>query len=160
LWNTASGSAPVAKTSSADFSFGQAGADWGEVIAVGLFSLAFGGTLGAWDYLGAFPWLPCTVTNSSPAVIMTDRTHSLSFGQRCAFTTEYGGSRPSFSQSDLTGLLTVTNAAQTTLVVSNAGIPVNTSSQGSGAIRRVSTQTILSGQRFTLNAGTLTITLA
>jgi hypothetical protein len=142
-------------------SFGPATSDWGTIIAVGLFSLQFGGTLGEWDYLGGFPWWPCTITNSSPGMIITDPMHMMSVGDQCVYSTEFNGTVPFFSQSNLTGLLTVAHATTNVIDVSNGGLPVNTSSTGSGMIRKITPQKIDPiTNRLTIPAGSFRITSA
>jgi hypothetical protein len=160
-WFPADGSGPSSKTNSLDVSFGPAQSDWDTIVAIGLFSLAFGGTLGAWDYLGSFPWLPCTISNSSPGMIITDAMHMMSAGDLCVYSTEFGGTSPTFSQSNLIGLLTVAHATTNVIDVTNAGLPVNTSGTGSGMIRKVTPQKIDTvTNKLILPAGSLRITSA
>ncbi len=159
LWNAATGSAPSTITNSADFPFGPASADWGALVAVGLFSLPTGGVLGAWDFLGGFPWRPCEI--AVPGMFLS-RGHGLSVNDRVAYTTEYGGVAPSFSQSNLTGALFVASAATDTFAVANAGIPVVVSIAGDGLIRKIAAQRVdgVSTTGITIPSGSLIITQA
>src|ERR1051326_4905328 len=61
-WNAASGSAPSTDSNAAAITFPTATANWGTVIAFGLFDALTVGNLLAWDYLGNFSWLPATVS--------------------------------------------------------------------------------------------------
>lgn len=99
-WNTPSaisGSNPTETpntTSNAQaLTFTTATANWGTVIAFGLYDALTTGNLLAWDYLGNFSWLPCTVSTASPGVI-TAKAHGYSAADNVIFSTEYGGTMP------------------------------------------------------------------
>src|SRR5882724_10046316 len=68
-WNSASGTGPSTISNLNDISFVTATADWGTVIGFGLFDALTTGNLLAWDYMGAYNWLPCTVSLASPGVL-------------------------------------------------------------------------------------------
>jgi hypothetical protein len=160
-WGTATGSAPSTVTSTATITVGPARTDLGVAIAFGLFDQPIGGILGPWDYFGDYQWLQATVSRASPGIICAPG-HRISVGNVIVFSSEYGGGTPpSFSAGNFTGLLTVTNVTTDTLAVTNSGIAVNTSSSGSGSIRRVTPlplNPIVSGLEFL--AGFLTISSA
>ena len=137
----ATGSAPSTITNNSIVTFATPTASWGNVLAFGLYDASTSGNLLAWDYLGNFNWLPCTVSSASPGVI-TAKAHGMAVNDNCIFSTEFGGTAPSFSQSNLTGTLAVAHAATDTLDVTNAATAVNTSSTGSGMIRKITVQTI------------------
>lgn len=144
-WNSASGTGPSSISNVNDLVYALATADWGTVIAFGLFDASTSGNLLAWDYLGGFAWLPCTVSSASPAVL-TSKAHGYSAADTFVFSTEYGGTAPSFSQSNFTGLLTVTAPVATdTFTATNSATAVNTSSTGDGMVRKVTQQSIPSG---------------
>src|ERR1043165_2929974 len=105
-WNSASGSSPSQITNANSITFATATADWGTVIAFGLYDALTTGNLMCWDYFGNFAWLPCTVSNASPGII-TAHAHGFSAADLVEFTTEFGGTAPTFSQSNFTGSLTV-----------------------------------------------------
>ncbi len=158
-WNAATGSAPSYITNALQLNFPDPTGSWGVVIGFGLFDAPTTGNLGAWDYLGAGLWLPCTVSNASPGVI-TAKAHSFSVADIVEFTNEYGGTSPTFSQSNFTGQLAVAHAATDTLDVTNAATQVNTNSTGSGMIRKLVSQTIGSGGLVYFPVGALTIRVA
>ena len=76
------------------------------------------------------------------------------------FSTEYGGTAPSFSQSNFTGVLAVVSPATDTFTVTNASTAVNTSSTGSGMVRKIVQQVIPTNTTVSFAAGTITITSA
>lgn len=161
-WNAASGSAPSTTSNSATLSFPAATASWGTVIAFGIYDAATNGNLLWWDYLGNFPWLPATASSASPGVL-TAKAHAYGVNDPVIFSTEYGGTAPTFSQSNFTGVLIVAHTATDTFDVTNGGTAVNTSATGSGMVRKIVQQSIPSGvtASFTGGApGTLVFTLA
>lgn len=144
-WNTSSGSAPSTISNANTVQFPTATADWGTVIAFGLFDAASAGNLLAWDYLGNYNYLPATVSLASPGTI-TAKAHGYSASDSFIFTTEFGGTAPSFSQSNFTGVLTVTATVATdSFTVTNSATAVNTSSTGSGMVRKITQQSIPNG---------------
>lgn len=151
----ASGTAPSSVSNGSVISFPLASANWGTVVAWGLYDAASGGNLLWWDYMGAYPWLPCTVSAASPGVI-TAHAHGYSTGDSFVFSNEYGGTAPSFSAGNFNGILTVANAATDTFDVTG----VNTSTTGDGMVRKVIQQSIPSGVTASFAASTFSLTLA
>lgn len=149
------GTGPSSITNSAAISFAQASASWGNAVAWGIYDASSSGNLQAWDYLGNYSWLPATVSSASPGVI-TAKAHGYANGDSFVFTTEYGGTAPSFSAGNFNGVMTVAGAATDTLQVTG----VNTSSTGSGNIRKVGTQSIPNGITATFAASSLTLQAA
>lgn len=158
-WNAASGSAPSSITNASAITFPTATANWGTVIAFGLYDAASSGNLLAWDYLGNFSWLPTTVSSASPG-ILTVKAHGYSAADPIIFGTEYGGTAPSFSQSNFTGVLLVVSPATDSFSVTNSAVAVNTSSTGSGMVRKIVQQSLPSGVQASYAAAALTITSA
>jgi len=158
-WNAASGSAPSTVTNANAITFPAATADWGTVIAFGLYDASTSGNLLAWDYLGNYAWVPVYVTSASPGVLDA-KAHGYSVADTVVFSTEYGGTAPSFSQSNFTGLLVLAHAATDTFDVTNSATAVNTSSTGSGTVRKVASQAIATGVTALFPASALTITSA
>ena len=154
-WNAASGSAPSSISNSAAITFPTATANWGTVIAFGLYDAATVGNLLAWDYLGNFSWLPATVSSASPGVI-TAKAHGYANGDSFVFSTEYGGTAPTFSAGNYNGVLTVAGAATDSFNVTG----VNTSSTGSGMVRKIVQQSIPTNIQAAYLSGALTITSA
>jgi hypothetical protein len=138
----AAASAPSTDTTGAVINFAQAGgAGWGTAIAWALYDLLAAGNLWAWDYLGNFTWNPTTVSLASPG-ILTVKAHGYAAADPIIFSTEYGGTAPSFSQSNFTGVLNVVSPATDSFSVTNAATAVNTSSTGSGMVRKITQQPI------------------
>jgi hypothetical protein len=156
-WNSATGSGPSGISNANTLTFPTATADWGTVIAWGLYDAISAGNLLVWDFFGNYSWLPATVSAASPGVI-TAKGHGYSVSDLAAWTTEHGGTTPSFSQSNFTGLLTVTSPGTDTFTVTNAATAVNTSSTGNGMVRKVAPQAIANGSSAAFPAGSLTIT--
>lgn len=155
-FSTASGSAPSSITNSAAIAFAAAtGAGFGTVTSFGLYDAVTSGNLLLWDYLGNFSWLPATVSSASPGTI-TAKAHGYSNGDSFVFSTEYGGTAPSFSAGNYTGILTVAGSATDSFNVTG----VNTSSTGSGNVRKVASQSIPAGVTASFAASALVATAA
>ncbi|MDB5607788.1 MAG: hypothetical protein JWP25_4688 [Bradyrhizobium sp.] len=163
-WSAASGSAPSSITNASAITFPAATADWtnagaNPIIATGLYDALTSGNLLAWDYLGNFSWLPTTVSLASPG-ILTVKAHGYSATDPVIFSTEYGGTAPTFSASTFTGVLKVVSPATDSFSVTNSAVAVNTSSTGSGMVRKIVQQLIPSGIQASYAASQLTVTLA
>jgi len=155
-WNAASSSAPSTVSNSATLTFPTATASWGTVIAVGAYDASTSGNLLWWDYLGNFSWKPFTCTLASPGVL-TVPAHGYSNGDSVVVTSEYGGTLPTTGGS-WSGLLTVAGVTTDTFT---AG--VNTTSTGSGEVRKVTSQAVASGVQVSFTGGSpgnLVLTLA
>lgn len=147
LWNAATGSAPASTSNASDITFPTATADWGTVIAFGIFDASSAGNLLWWDYIGAYDWLPFSCTLASPGVL-TSPAHGYSNGDKVVVTAEFGGTLPATGGS-WTGLLTVANATTDTFT---AG--VNTTGTGNGAVRKVTQQSVPTGVQAKFSGGT------
>ncbi len=158
-WNSASGSAPSTISNANSITFPTASGDWGDVVAFGLYDDPTAGNLLCWDYFGNYSWLPCTVSSASPG-ILTVKAHGYSAADLVRFTTEFGGTAPSFSQSNFTGTLAVVSPATDSFSVTNSATAVNTSSTGSGMVRKLVAQTISNGSQAAFPASALVITSA
>lgn len=139
-FGNASGTAPSSLTNGGVITFPAATASWGTVVAWGLYDASTSGNLLWWDYLGNFNWTPCTISSASPAVI-TSKAHGISAGGFFVFSTEYGGTAPTFSSGNLTGILTASATGLGTDTLEN-NATTNTSSTGDGMIRQVTQQSI------------------
>lgn len=151
----ATGSAPSSVTTGSIITFPAATGAWGTVTSFGLFDAVTTGNLLDWDYNGNFSWLPATVTSASPGVI-TAKAHGYANGDSFQFSTEYGGTAPTFSAGNYTGLQTVAGSATDSFNVTG----VNTSATGSGMVRKVTQQVVSSGVTVSFAAAALTITSA
>jgi hypothetical protein len=161
-FGAASGTSPSTSVTSAAVSFAQTGAGggFGTVMAFGLFDASTSGDLLDWDYIGNYQWLPVEVSSASPA-ILTAHAHGYSASDPLVFTNEYGGTAPSFSQSNFNGVLSVNSSPATdTFSVNNAATNVNTSSTGSGMIRKIVQQATVANMVLTFLAGQLTLVSA
>jgi hypothetical protein len=155
-WNSASGSSPSSTSNANTITFPTATADWGDVVAFGLYDASSAGNLMCWDYFGNFAWQPCTISAASPGVF-TAHAHGFSAADLIEFTTEYGGTSPTFSQSNLTGALTVVSPTTDTFTVTNGATAVNMSATGNGMVRKLTKQTISNGNQPAFPASALNI---
>lgn len=159
-WNAASNSVgsepsvtPANITNAAAITFPTATANWGTVLAFGLFDALTVGNLLTWDYLGNFPWEPFTCSLASPGVL-TAPAHGFANGDPVVVTSKYNGSLPTTAGS-FAGVLTVAGATTDTF---NVG--VNTTSTGEGMVRKILQQAVPSGVQFSFAIGALKITAA
>jgi hypothetical protein len=160
-FGAASGTSPSTSVSTAAVSFAQSGAGggFGTIEAFGLYDALTSGNLLDWDYIGNYAWLPVEVSSASPG-ILTAHAHGYSAADPIVFTTEYGGTAPTFSQSNFTGVLAVVSPATDSFSVTNASTAVNTSSTGSGMIRKIVQQATVANMVLTFAAGQLTLVSA
>jgi hypothetical protein len=158
-FGAASGSAPSSIVNGGVVTFPTATASWGTSLAFGVYDASTSGNLLYWDYLGNFTWNPVTVSSASPGVI-TEKANGYTVGDNVVFSTEYGGTAPTFSQSNFTGVLVVAHQATDTIDVTNGGTAVNTSSTGSGMVRKIVQQPIAINTTASFAASTLSVTLA
>lgn len=165
-WNSPSNSSgsepsvtPAQITNASTITFPAATGNWGTVLGYILIDASVTGTGNClhWDYIGSFSWLTATVSSASPGVI-TAPAHGYSNGDNVVITAKYGGTLPTFSQSNFTGLLVVANATTDTFTVTNGGTAVNTSSTGDCAVRKISSRQINSGDQISFGAGNMKIT--
>jgi hypothetical protein len=156
-WGSASGSAPSTIQNAASLVFPTATADWGIVTAFGLYDALTSGNLLAWDYFGNYAWFPATVNAASPAVI-TLPLHGFAAADSIEWTIEHGGRNPTFSASNFTGVLAVVGPTSDTFTVTNGGTAVNTTSSGSGMVRKLTPQAIINGASATFPPASFVIT--
>lgn len=155
-WGPA-GAPPPLLANGAAIVFPAATANWGTIVAAGLYDAATGGNLLIWDWLGAHSWRPSTITGASPAVV-TLPAHGYGAGDSLAFTTVFGGAAPSVTQGSLTGLLTAAAPlGNDTLTLSSGGTAVNTGGSGSGMLRKVAPQSVPAGVTLLFPPGTLAL---
>jgi hypothetical protein len=158
-WNSASGSAPSVISNANPINFPTATANWGNIIGFGLYDASTAGNLLAWDFFGSFNWLPATVSAASPGVL-TAHAHGFLAADLVEWSVEYGGTTPTFSQSNFTGPLTVVSPSADTFTVTNGATAVNTSATGNGMVRKLTVQAINSGIQASFPASSLSITAA
>jgi len=136
-WNAAGGSAPSFNSNAATISFPLSTASWGAVCGWGIMDAVSGGNQIFADFLGASLYVPFTCTSASPG-ILTIPAHGFSNGDTVIVTSD-AGTLPATSGS-WGGLLTVAGVTTDTF---NVG--VNTTSSGSGMLRKVATKTVGAG---------------
>jgi hypothetical protein len=158
-WNSATGDAPSTIANGSAITFPTPTGSWGTIIAWGIYDSSNGGNLLAWDYLGAYAWLPVYITAASPAAFDA-KGNGYSAGDAVVYTTEYGGAAPSFSQSNLSGLLAAVSPSGDTFTITNGGVAVNTSSTGSGMVRKVAMQSVAANVVISFASSALTLSLA
>lgn len=154
-FGTPGGTAPTSIASSAALTFAQATANWGTVIAWGLFDAATGGDLLQWDFLGASPYFPFVCTLASPGVltaygITAGSTPALADGATVIVTDEMGGALP-------TGLTRYSLYTVAGLSGDTFNVGVNTTTVGSGMVRQVQQQSIPSGVTASFGSGQITL---
>lgn len=152
-WNAASGTGPSSATNAAVATFPASTADWGTVIAWGIYDASTSGNLLSWDYLGDYDWKPFSGSNASPCVL-TSPAHGYSNGDSVVVTAEFGGTLPATGGS-WTGVKTVASAATDTFT---AG--VNTTGTGNGMVRKITQQAIPAGITPSFAAGAITLVAA
>lgn len=151
---------PAYATTGAIVTFATAGAGgWGTAVGFGLFDAVSSGALLGFDHLGAYSWLPATMSTASPGVISA-HAHGYSAADTVVVTAKYGGTVPTFSQSNLTGLLAVVSPTTDSFTVTNGGTAVNTSGTGDFSVRKVASQSIPANVTASFAAGQLTLNLA
>lgn len=158
VWGAPTGSDPVTITTSLTIAFPVATANWGTVIAWGLFDAVSGGNLLEWDYLGGYTWLPCYVTAGSPCRIYAVGNN---YGQNdtIVFTTKYGGQLPSFVSGNFSSPLTVISPTGSLFTPYLSGAGVNTSTEGSGNVRKIASLTVNANMPTFFFGGALSLSL-
>lgn len=157
-WNSASGTAPSTISNANAVQFPQATADWGTVIAFGIYDASTSGNLLAWDFLGNDPWYPFSATLASPSILtaigMTaGSSPTLANGAKVVVSAEYGGSLPTgFTQYAVGTVASLSN--------DTFSIGVNASSTGSGQVRQITQQSIPNGVQASFAASSLVISAA
>lgn len=149
-WNAASGSAPSSASNAALLAFATATSTGSDIIAFGLYDASSSGNLLAWDYMGAYSWLPFTCTSASPGVISAPG-HGFSNGDKVVVSAEAGGTLPTTGGS-WSGLLTVANATTDTFTLG-----VNTTGTGSGMLRKVVPQAVVANLTIQFAASALVL---
>jgi hypothetical protein len=145
---------PAACSNAAVINLPGATANWGTILAWGIYDAASGGNLHFWDYLGTTNWIPFSCTNASPGVLTTDSSSDAPpNGSAIIVTSKFGGTLPTTGGS-WSGALTTANLSGSTFT---AG--VNTTSNGGGLFRQINQQSIPNGANFSFGANQLTLTL-
>jgi len=153
LWAVASGSSPSTKANNAAINFPNSTTAGANIIGVGFYTLATGGVLGFWNYLGGYSWAPATFSSASPSLI-TLPGHGFANGDNVVMTSEIG-SEGTTPPGFLTGLLTVAGVATDTF---NVG--VNSPNTGGIMLRKVVPQTVIVNTTIQFTTGQIILSLA
>lgn len=153
LWAAATGSAPATKQNNAAITFPNAGSAGSNVIAWGLYTLASGGTLGLWDYLGNYQWRPATFSLASPSVVLCP-AHAFLNSDNVAVNPELG-SEGTLAAGWTAGLLTVANTTTDTFTCG-----VNAANTGGFLIRKVAPQAVVTNMVIQFSAGQFIVSQA
>lgn len=105
-----------------------------------------------WDYLGSYGWVPFSSSSASPGVI-TCPAHGFSAGDSVVISSEYGGTLPTGFTNGLIGTVA-------TVTTDTFNIATNTTSTGSGNLRKIATQVVPNNTTVNLASGNIVITLA
>lgn len=161
------GSAPSSVVNNSVINFAQASANWGTVIAWGLFDAVTSGNLLWWDFMGNFAWLPFESTALATGVgpTFTAKAHGYASNDPIVFTTEYGGAFPTLSVGTMTGYTasfagTIATDTFTAFTTSGPTTSFASSTTGSGDVRKITQQSIPSGVTASFAASTFTLSLA
>ena len=145
--------APAQVTNGAVVTFAQATANWGTVLAWGIYDALTAGNLQMWDWRGAGKWSPFTCTLASPGVLtVTDQ--SFSSVSYAVVTAKFGGTLPTTGGS-WAGPLSVAGVSGSTF---NLG--VNTTGAGDGMVRPIVEQSIPANVTASFSTSQLTLSLA
>jgi hypothetical protein len=158
-WNTPTTAIPAVITNAAAKTFGTCTASPGSaIVAWGIYDASTGGNLLVWDYVwaggsaGQGAYLPFSCTSASPGVI-TSPAHGLANGDQVVLTAEYGGTLP-------TGVAAGTLVTVAGVTTDTFNVGVNTTSTGSGTLRKVVPQSVVNNLSMSLPAGSITIVAA
>lgn len=161
--SASSGSEPAVTaanaTNGAIIAFPQATANWNTVVAWAIYDASTSGNMLFWDYLGNFSWLAASISSASPGVFST-HAHGYAVNDNVVVSAKVGGTVPSFSQSNFTGILAVAHSATDTFDVTNAATAVNTSSSGDLLVRKVASQSIPANVAASFAASNFTLSAA
>jgi|ERR1700757_2482636 len=166
-WNAPSGTSPSSISNAAAINFPICTNTGTAIVEVeqawGLLNNATaavsGATLLAWDYIGSMNWAPftCTAVGSGNGTVLTVPGYTPANGDVVVVNEEYGGSAPTFTQSNFTGQLVVANASGNTFTVTNASTAVWTSTIGSGMLKKITPQSVVPNGQPIINVGSCVI---
>lgn len=150
--------APFVLANNAAISFPTATASWGNIVAFGIYDASTGGNLLFWDYLGFSDWWLFTCSAASPGKlfapgITANSVPQLANTDNVQIQDVFGGKLPT-GLSDST-VYTVNNLSSDTFDVG-----VDTTTTGSGMVRKVMNITVNSGFTFTFATGNLQLTFS
>jgi hypothetical protein len=139
----------------ADATFPQASANWGDIAKFAFFdALTSGNTLHT-EYMGGYAWRP--FTGDAASNVISSPGHGYSNGDRAVLIAETA-SLPGGLAADT--LYYIINAATDTFKLSatSGGSEIDVTSNGAGAVKKVVLVTINSGDQFRFPSGQLSMT--
>jgi hypothetical protein len=147
-------------TGTAAITFPTATANWGTVVAFGMYDAATGGNLLAWDWLGNYQWLPCTISSAAPAVF-TAHAHGFNANDPVVFSVVFGGTAPTLATGSgalgSNNVSLVVSPATDTFTLTTGGTAVNATTTGNGMVRKIVQQAVPSGVQPSFAAGQLVL---
>lgn len=148
-------------TTNAAITFPTATGNWGTVVAFGLYDAASGGNLLLWDWLGAYQWMPTTISAASPGVF-TAHAHGFAASTPVVFSTVFGGTAPTSSGGALgsNNVSLVVSPTTDTFTLTTGGTAVNTTTTGNGMVRQIVQQSVPSGVQPSFASGQLVLQAA
>lgn len=165
-FSTATGTGPSTITNNSAITLPASTANWGTVIAFGLYDASSSGNLLLWDFLGNYPWIPFESTNvgSGNGPVFSVKANAYSNTDPVVLTAEYGGTLPTLTAGTITAYTPnfVANQATDSLTLqqTSGGSAITSSSTGSGMMRKITQQSIPSGITASFAASALTATAA
>jgi hypothetical protein len=147
-WATATGSGPSTITTNAQISFPTATANWGTVVAWGLYDAITSGNLLYWDWLGSYAWQPVTISSANPAIFTIGTTaYTAATTVVLDVAERFGGTAPTYSAGTPSNntVLTVLSPSGLTFELQNGVTTLATSAAGSSSIRQILSQSIPMG---------------
>jgi len=166
----ATGSGPSTTQNNAVVTFPQATANWGTVIAFGVYDAATSGNLLFWDFLGNFQWFPYSVSavGTGNGAVFTSHGQSFNNADPIVATIEYGGSFPTVTQGTLTGYQINFAAVVTTDTLTLSGVATGqssanavwTSTTGDLMLRKITQQSIPINVTAAFQSAALSLTAA
>ena len=150
-------------TTNAAINFPTATANWGTVVAFGIYDAASAGNLLAWDWLGNYQWEPCTISSASPGVF-TAHAHGFAASDPIVFTNVFGGTAPSLAGGSgaigSNNVSLVVSPTTDTFTATTAGTAINTTATGNGMVRKIVQQSVPSGVQPSFASGQLVLQAA
>jgi hypothetical protein len=154
---------PTTEANALAITFPTATANWGTVVAFGIYDAATAGNLLAWDWLGNYEWLPTTISAASPGVF-TAHAHGYAANDPVVFSVVFGGTAPTLAGGSgalgSNNVSLVVSPATDTLTLTTGGTAVNTTATGNGMIRKIVQQSVPSGVQPSFASGQLVLQAA
>lgn len=136
--------------------FPAASANWGEVIAAGIWDASTAGNLLAWGYLGtqrfAFTAAAATEVFNAPGTAFAN-------GDRVVLRAVDDSALPTGVSGDTIYFVVGASGATFQLSLTSGGSAINLTADGAGLVMRINPRTVQAGDTFTFGAGNLDVIL-